>query len=124
MDEEGGLIFVACGGPASAYYILQATAFDALTGAATAWSSLGALTTAPPPGTLNSRGLAWQASTRTLYTLVPYAAMGNATPAQGAAVLMLGIPCLQGVGLRALPAPLPAAPSALLAWWALPWPAP
>ena len=98
MDEEGGLIFVACGGPSSAYYILQATAFDALTGAATAWASLGALTLAPPPGTVNSRGLAWQASTRTLYTIVPYADMGNATAPQGAAVLVLGIALPAGRG--------------------------
>jgi len=70
VDTAGSLVFVACGGVNSAYYIIQVTSASA-TGAATGWKNLGAITLTPPANTTNARGLAWKAQTRTLYGPIP-----------------------------------------------------
>jgi DNA-binding beta-propeller fold protein YncE len=79
VDGDGGLVFCAKGCDASRLYVVQQTRADALFPSAGAnWTSLGALSVASAPQALvNARGLAWRASTRTLYLVVPPAGAGQ-----------------------------------------------
>ena len=81
LDEAGGLVFAAKGGPASRLYVVRQTrASAAFPGVGANWTALGSLD-GMPQSLVNARGVVWRASTRTLYLKVPLDAAAK-QPAQ------------------------------------------